>query len=100
MWLAEGEGCRHVEEGAIGSGAAGTQISVTAGVYGCPVMPQSSDPPIPMLRGVCIAVTASANVGTRGITASPALLLAPSAYSQKVMGAFTKSACLWINSLG
>ena len=50
-------------------------------------LPQSSDPPIPMLRGVCIAITASANVGTRGIWASPALLLAPSAYSQKAMGA-------------
>ena len=46
-----------------------------------------SDPPIPMLRGVCIAITASANVGTRGIVSSPAWLSAPSANSQKVIGA-------------
>src|SRR5262245_66618584 len=34
------------------------------------------------------------------MVSSPALLLAPSAYSQNVMGAPAKSACLWINSLG
>src|SRR5262249_3895726 len=80
--------------------AAGTKISVTTPVIGYVwVLPQSSVPPIPMLRGVCIALTASCNDGTRGIWSSPALLLAPSAYSQKVMGAPGPSS-LWINSLG
>ena len=50
------------------------------------MLPQSSDPPIPMLRGVFIAASAAINVGTRDMVASPALLLAPSAYSQKVDG--------------
>ena len=72
--------------------AAGTQISVTSGAYGW-VLPQSSVPPIPMLRGVCIALTASWNDGTRGIGSRPALLLAPSAYSQKVMGAPGRPPC-------
>src|SRR5262245_34365287 len=52
-----------------------------------------------MLRGVFIAIDAAANVGTREIVSIPALLLAPSAYSQKVIGAESPS-CLWINSLG
>ena len=73
----------------------GTQISVATPLGGNGwQLPQSSDPPIPMRRGVCIATTASANVGTRGIWASPALLLAPSAFSQKVM------VFLLINGLG
>jgi hypothetical protein len=71
--------------------AAGTQISVTAGLYVW-VLPQSSDAPIPRLRGVSIAVDAAANVGTRVIVSSPALLFAPSAYSQKVTGVFAEVA--------
>ncbi len=53
-----------------------------------------------MLSGVWAAVRAFWAVATFGTVANPPALLAPSAYSQKVMGAACRSACLWINSLG
>ena len=104
LGLPEREGWPYVAEGGVDSGCAGTQISVTSGVYGW-VLSQSSDPPISMLRGVCIALTASCNDGTRSIWASP-LLFAPSAHSQNSIGASGGPSLtiapdsLWISSLG
>ena len=54
-----------------------------------------------MPRGVFVAIKAAPNVGTRCIVSSPALLLAPSAYSQDVMGVPSATPDSFsINSLG
>ncbi len=55
----------------------GTQISVTSGVDGWRAADNRASLRSPMLRGVCIAITASANVGTAGDRVEPRLVVGP-----------------------
>ena len=68
----EREGCRHVVYEALG----GTQISVTVrGIRLTGRLPQSSVPPIPMLRDVSIASSASASDATSGAWCDPGVVV-------------------------